>query len=153
MSMDARNEKVAAAIWPWRDREQDGAVAEDRRRVRKALKQAAVTLGAAAVFFVLHWYRMSIVAAVIAAVVCVSGTLIPPLFNLLDGLVTATTRIVGGFFTWLLLVPFFCLVFVPARLILMLKGKDPMTRKCPSAETTYWVPRPARRPDHFARQY
>jgi len=52
--------------------------------------------------------------------------------------------------TWLLLVPFFYIVFGTGRLILLLTGKDPMhARKLPG-ERSYWVAHRGR-PD--AKQY
>jgi len=121
--------------------------------VRPTARYAATALAAGAVFFFFHRYRMSLVVTVAAFVVGIAGLIVPCFFSLLDRWVAALTRAVGGLLTWALLLPFFWLVFVPARLMLLLKGKDPMTRRCPSPEATYWIPRAARKPDHFTRQF
>jgi hypothetical protein len=51
-------------------------------------------------------------------------------------------------------VPVFYLLFVPGRLILMVRGIDPMCRKFPTAAPTYWVPRkPVTNLEEYKRQF
>jgi hypothetical protein len=52
-----------------------------------------------------------------------------------------TIRVSTAVLTVVLLTPFFYLVFVPARIILVLRGIDPLDRKFPSGGTSCWVPR------------
>lgn len=60
----------------------------------------------------------------------------------------------GKGITFLLLVPFFYLVFVPGRLLLALSGRDPLNRRFPSDEPSYWVKRaPGISPAHYKKQY
>lgn len=77
----------------------------------------------------------------IAAVLLLAGLFLPALYGKIDRLGRAFGRLVATALTWVLLVPMFFLVFAPGRLVLKLRGVDPLTRKCPSSEPTYWVPR------------
>ena len=144
---------VSAAVWRWRDREKNKAAEKAARRRRRMLTQGVVGLGAGAVMFLVGWPRMGTVAVSIGTVVLALGSLIPRAYDALDGAVMFTTRIFGQCLNWLLLAPFFYLCFLPGRLILLARGKDPMARQCPSGNATYWIPRPSRRPDHFKKQY
>lgn len=144
---------IAAAIWPWRDREKNKADATALGRRHRVCVQAVVGLTAGAVMLLLHWHRMGTVAVCVASTLFVVGRLVPGLYDAFDGTILRVARIFGQGLTWVLLVPFFYLCFLPGRLVLMAKRKDPMCRKCPSNEATFWVKRPARRPDHFTRQY
>jgi len=47
---------------------------------------------------------------------------------------------IGIILTWLLLVPFFYLCFIPGRIILLISGKDPLNRKFPTTNESYWSP-------------
>jgi len=61
---------------------------------------------------------------------------------------------VGNGVTWIVLVPFFYLCFLPIRLSMKLKGKDPMERKFDPKATTYWVPRAAiQNMDQYKKQH
>ena len=103
--------------------------------------QIAIPAALGAVFF----WRGRLPAAValwaVAAVLLLASLFVPALHAKIDRLGRAFGRLVATVLTWVLLVPMFVLVFVPGRLVLKLGGVDPMTRKCPSAEPTYWVPR------------
>lgn len=79
----------------------------------------------------------------LAAVLLVSGCLIPSLFNRIERAGQAFGRGVSTALTWVLLVPVFFLVFVTGRVILKLRGEDPLCRKFPTDATTYWTPRKA----------
>lgn len=90
----------------------------------------------------------------VAAVMLVSGLLIPALFIRIEKAGQALGRGVSVALTWILLVPFYFLVFVPGRLILMARGIDPLCRQFPTDAPTYWVPRkPVGSIDEYKRQY
>jgi hypothetical protein len=135
---------VSNTVWPWRMRESGTMPAKKEHRQLRAALQAAVAGGAAFVLFrVFHRPLAALVIAVLAGVILVSGLCIPPLFRLFDRFGQWLGKTVGAALTWGLLVPFFYLVFFPARLLLLARGKDPMARRFPSPEPTYWIPRPA----------
>ena len=76
------------------------------------------------------------------------------LYDRFDRLVRLLATALAIGLTWLLLVPFFYLCFVPGRLVLMALRKDPMNRECPSAEKSYWVPyRPSGGIERYSKQY
>jgi hypothetical protein len=90
----------------------------------------------------------------IGALLLISGFLIPSLFAKIEKAGRWFGKGVGTAITWLLLVPMFYLVFVPGRLILRIRGIDPMCRKFPTDAPTYWVPRkPVVNLDEYKRQF
>lgn len=98
--------------------------------------------------------RAAVALWAVAALFLVSGLFIPALHARLDAAGRAVGRAFATALTWVLLVPVFLLVFVPGRLVLKLRGVDPLTRRFPSAEPTYWVPRkPAAGDDDYKRQF
>ena len=118
------------------------------------LIQAIVPAFVGAVFF----YKGRTVAAEvlwgISGVVLVSGLFIPPVFARIEQFGRWFGKGAGMVITWVLLVPMFYLVFLPGRLILMLRGIDPMCRKFPTTATTYWVPRkPVTQLEDYKRQF
>ena len=161
MTPDFDQNRVSRVVWRWReptqpDRKPDPARS---RRVR-ACVQFAVMLGVSLVFFLLNRWTgkpHAVVAPVVLGLACfvlVSGFLVPPLFDAFDRLMKALGRWAGAGLTWLLLVPFFFLVFVPARVGLLLRGKDPMKRKFRSPETTFWITREKQRTrESYGKQY
>lgn len=92
--------------------------------------------------------------SVIGVVVLASGLFLPSLFLKLERGGRWLGHAAGISLTWLLLVPMFYLVFLPGRLILILTRRDPMARKFPTTESTYWIPRkPVANPDDYKRQF
>jgi hypothetical protein len=118
------------------------------------LLQAVIPAAAGAFFY----YKGKPVAAGIlcgiSALLLVSGFLIPALFLKIEKGGRWFGARVGTAITWILLAPMFYLVFVPGRLILMMRGIDPMSRKFPTDAKTYWVPRkPVVNVDEYKRQF
>lgn len=77
----------------------------------------------------------------LAILVLAGGLFHPPLFHAFEKFGQKLAHWVGTGLTWALLLPFFYLCFVPGRFIMALRGRDPLTRKFPSDEPTYWIPR------------
>jgi hypothetical protein len=89
-----------------------------------------------------------------ALVVLASSLLIPRLFAAIERFGRRLGLWLGTALTYLLLVPFFYLVFVPGRVILMLTGRDPMQRRFPSPEDSCWVLRESKMDDdHYRKQF
>ncbi len=150
---DAKQKRVLAAIWPWRD-SNGGKLSENAELRRRSTSQTAIVVCVAAVLvFGFHLRVMPAVLLCVATFLFVSARVFPPVFRLIDRGVTLLAVAVGSGLAWLLLAPFFYLCFLPARLILMLKGYDPLHRKCPSDEETYWTPRPPVGPGYYEKQY
>jgi len=120
----------------------------------KVLLQAVVPL-AVGVYF-LHKGRpvASGILMGLGGILLISGFLIPALFRQIETLGQWFGRTVSVTITWILLTVTFYLVFVPGRLILKLRGIDPMCRQFPTRATTYWVPRkPVAGVDQYNKQY
>jgi hypothetical protein len=132
--------KVSAAIWPWAGgRSAAPAPAVYRRALIQALVVAAIGL------FVLLKLRHAIVGGVVltmAAVLLVTGQFMPNAFLRIESWGQKLGKAVGAAMTWVLLVPFFYLCFLPGHLLLRALGKDPLKIKFPSGEPTYWTHRP-----------
>jgi len=70
---------------------------------------------------------------------------------------TALTRLgraIAVTLTWFLLGLVFLAIFIPGRLLLALRRRDPLQRRPDPARTTYWEPLPpATSPNRFEHQY
>jgi hypothetical protein len=119
------------------------------------LAQALIMLVVASLFyFVGHHRVLPLVLCFLAAVNVALGLAAPSAFAAVDRLLQAFGRWVGQGISWLLLAPFFYLFFVPARLILAARGKDPMNRRFPDTPASYWTPRrPVKGPDDYRKQF
>lgn len=79
----------------------------------------------------------------LAGLVLIGGWFVPPLFHAFEKFGQLLARWVAGGLTWGLLVPFFYLAFTFGRMVLLMRGIDPMDRKYPEPDrATFWVPRP-----------
>ncbi len=84
---------------------------------------------------------MAAIVAVISIVILGCGLFIPSAFMAIERFGLKLGEWVATGLTWILLVPFFYICFVPGRLIMALRGKDPLNLKFSSDAKTYWVPR------------
>ena len=148
MNRDA-DRTVEAVVWNWRG--PSAAPAGAKPGAGAALKQAAVMgLVGASLYFWLEHRAMGVVVWSLAGVVLASGLFLPPVFAAIERFGRRLGKGVGVVLTWGLLVPFYYLCFGTLRLIQKIGGKDPLCRKFPSDETTYWT---ARKPVRDAAQY
>ena len=138
---------VSKVVWPWVEKaERPKEPVSARPSVVKVLIQSIVPAVVGFLFYKFQWgSHADIVSKVlwgIASFVLVSGLFIPPFWRGIEAFGQFLAKFVGTALTWGLLVPFFYLVFVPGRLMLKLKGKDPMQQAFPTDKETYWEPRP-----------
>jgi hypothetical protein len=118
------------------------------------LIQAGVPAVAGLVFLLIGKLLAAKVLWGVSGVLLISGLFIPPVFNRIEQFGRWFGKGVGIAITWILLMPVFYLLFVPGRLILMVRGIDPMCRKFPTAAPTYWVPRkPVTNLEEYKRQF
>lgn len=120
----------------------------------KAVLQAVFM---SAVGFVLFKWKGHVIGPSIvwtlAGLVLIGGLFAPPLFHAIEkggkkiGLWFATAL------NYLLLTPFFFLVFTFGHLVLKVKGIDPMCRAFPTKETTYWIPRKPVTVEQYRKQH
>ena len=150
---DTPRKTAAAVAWNWADRETAPAPRAPSRVA--AVAQAAVALAVATwlMFFKKHVILGAVLYGV-GTLVLVGGLFIPALHRAIQRGGVWLGRIVGQALTWLLLMPFFYLCFPPARLILWLRGKDPLRRRWDPSAASYWTDRPpVEQAAHYARPY
>lgn len=145
---------VVRVVWPWNVPSAPAADPVARLR-RKALIQALVMAAVAALlFFGWHHRTMAGVLSALAALNLALGLAAPRAFGAVDRALQRFGGWAGQAMTWILLVPFYYLVFVPARLILLAAGRDPMKRRFPDKLESYWVAhRKAAGPDDYRKQF
>ena len=85
--------------------------------------------------------RMAIDIWSLASLLLLSAFFCPPAHAWTQRFGTLLSKWVGIFLTWGLLSPFYYLCFVPLHLVQFLRQKDPLSRRCPTTQSTYWVPR------------
>ena len=143
---------VSSVVWPWR--EKDAAKSAPHKTGPAAstvlLQAGIMAVIGALVYWKLDKHGMGLAVWILAAIVLVSGFFIPPVFKAIERFGQALGRWVGALLTWGLLVPFYYLFFLPANLLMKIRGKDPLCRRFPSNEPTYWTPR---KPVTDAAQY
>lgn len=109
----------------------------------KAVLQAAVMVGVGCLFFFrLHHFWGPIFIWSFAAVILITGLFVEAVNIAIEHFFSKyVARWVGTGMTYLLLTPFYFLVFAPAHWLLKARHLDPMHREFPSKEPTYWIPR------------
>jgi hypothetical protein len=146
------NGKVSEQIWRWKESPASG-IRHSRLALRAAI-QAAIAGGIGWLFLWRGHKGMAIFMAALSAFLFVSGLFIPWIFLAFERFGKKLGRWVGTGLTWLLLMPMFFFVFFPGRLILWLTRRDPMRRRFPSREKTYWTPRPpVEKNEQYTKQY
>ncbi len=151
-----KQNNVSKAIWCWREDgggRNKGVAAYHRKRV--IIQFLLMIVAAAVLRFVFKLMGIPVVIFCVGIFVLVSGFLAPSLFIGFNRFMKGIGRLTGTGMTWLLLCPFFYIVFAPVRLVLLLRGIDPMKRRFPSDESTYWVKqkKPPRGPEDYRKQY
>jgi hypothetical protein len=149
---------VSQAVWPWTRPKPAQSGGPARPAAVRVVLQAGVAFAAATAFHVwggsAHARVMSAFAAGVGVFALTTGLAAPSVFMAVDGFLRRLGHWAGIGITWGLLVPFFYIVFGGARLILRLRGEDPMARGFPSAAPTCWEPhRPQAGADSYAKQY
>ncbi len=121
---------------------------------KAVLIQAIVPAVVGLVFLLLAKPVTAYVLWGISGLILVSGLFIPPVFIKIEQFGRWFGKWVGLIMTWVLMIPVFWLIFVPGRVILKLRGIDPMCRKFPTDAKTYWVPRkPVTNLEDYKRQF
>jgi hypothetical protein len=148
-------QRVAAAVWPWRDR-RDETVARvpPINRTRAAGEGLAIAVVAILVAFVLKRPVAGAVVGCVAAIVLIGGLCVPSLYRGFKRAGAALARGVGFALTWMLLVPFYYICFTTGHVVLWALRKDPLERRFRAPNPSYWVAhRGPRDPASYRRQY
>ncbi len=144
---------VCQVVWPWR--EKMGTPPPRKPNRVAAGIQAAVLLALAALFYFVFGHPIpAIVLCCATAAILIGSFFVPPLFFAIERMGKTVGIWVGTALTWGLLTPFYYLCFLPGNLILRLLRRDPLCRRFPSDEPTYWKPRKiVTDMAHYSRQY
>jgi len=145
---------MKSTVWPWREPRSPSA-GHGVPSGRRVWAQCVVMAVAVGIF--LFVVRNIIAASIVGffLVLTLAGALFfPGLHRMLDRAIRALGRGIGLALSYVLLVPFYYLCFAPARLILKLRGKDPMQRAWEAKRGSYWDARPAVESEtHYRRQF
>ena len=146
-------DRVMETVWSWR-KPREGRPAE-KTALRASIQAGILAAVGAGLYFGLHRRGMAGVAWGMGALVGISGLLAPRVFKAIERFGQRLGQGVGIFLTYLLLVPFYFLVFVPAHAVLALRGKDPMQRQFPCPDETCWTPKKtsANLLHHYQKQF
>lgn len=138
---------VRQTVWPW---DAPAPIARQRPLWRRVLIQLAVMSVLAGLFFlfghvVMTWIIMGLLVcfAMLAAVA-------PRAYAGQEAFFARFALKVGVLLTYLLLLPFYWICFIPARILLFVRRKDPLHLAFPAPEASCWRLRP---PPRGARSY
>ena len=132
------SEEIIAVVWPWRARKD----AVTPRGPRRGPWIQFVVMTSVGLLFRFVWGHV-VMAYVLwgLATLLLAGLLFSE--KILRGFERTGHWLahgIGTAVTWILLVPFFYVVFSAGHLILRLRGKDPMQRSLDPGQSTYWTP-------------
>jgi len=154
--MSDKNNKISfKPTWKWRYQRNQPAVSRQSSRLGKLIFQSIVAFTVAGLFaFVFHRVLFAGIVAGIGLLIIICGLFIPRLYAALERIVGIFAFGVGQALTWLLLVPFYYLCFLPARIMLSLMKRDPMKRAWDLSAPTYWdEKRDIQDNDRMTKQY
>ena len=151
-SSSSVNNAVSSVVWPWRNAPTPKPSPPSRKTA--AIQSAAMAAIGAILFWGIGHRLAGTLAWTMAAAVLLSGLFFPPAFAAIHRFGKRLGKAVGTLVTWCLLAPFFYLCFVPLRLALLLRGKDPLHRQMPPRAPSYWTPRkPGANPSQYKKQF
>lgn len=142
---------VRLAVWPW---DAPPPAASARQRWQMPVIRLAVLLGFAVLLAGIGRPRFALFLATLGVLLCAATVASPAARRWMDRTLDWLGSGVGMVLTGLVLVPFFYLCFLPARLFLLATGKDPMHRQFPAPGQTLWRPRAPSPAEHrYHRQF
>lgn len=133
---------ASRVIWDWQKNKVSG-----QHAVKPSLTAAGIGLAVgavvAAIFFAYGHLVMMAVVLVISVSIFSCALFFPRAYHAIQVGLQKFSFVVGQVLTWLLLTPFFYLVFSFGRLVQKTFHRDPMTRSWRQDQESYWVERPA----------
>ena len=138
--MSGKNNKIISGpSWKWWYHRNQPAVSRQKSGRAKIIFQSIIAFAVAALFaFIFHRVLFAVIVAIIGFIVLICGLFIPKVYSAIERIIGVFALGVGQFLTWLLLVPFYYLCFLPARMLLTLTRHDPMKRAWDPPAPTYW---------------
>ena len=140
---DSEMNLVTQTVWPWRDRQPAQEAVSASASKRRYWIQWLIMVTAALIIY--HVFNHRVIGTIIGGL---SVLLLSGIF-FFDGVLRGFDRVghwlarnIGAGLTWILLVPFFHVVFGIGHLGLKLRKKDPMRRLLDASASSYWTPHP-----------
>ncbi|MFC1461525.1 hypothetical protein ACFLQR_03285 [Verrucomicrobiota bacterium] len=97
---------------------------------------------------------IGLVVLCVGAFIGVTGQVLPSAYNAFKRFGRVLAKGVGIGLSWVLLAPFFYICFGGARMVLMIRRKDPLHRRWDPEMKSYWVDRePVSDTEHYKRQF
>lgn len=130
---------ISKPDWKWRYQRNQPAVSRHGAGPGKLIFQSIIAFAVSALLvFIFHRVIFADIVAGIGLLILICGLFIPKLDAAFERIVGVFAFGVGQALTWLLLVPFYYLCFLPGRIILALIKRDPMNRDFNPLMPTYW---------------
>ena len=146
---------ITDVVWPWR--EADGNtqnIGVKRPRISSLALEVLIAGGFGCLFwFVFKKPEVAVIIFSIMGFSFLSGLFVPAAYYGFKEIFRKFAVGVGVAMTWLLLVPFFYLFFTAGRLLQLIFRKDPLNRKCPTDQNTYWIEHPENDIQSYSLQY
>jgi hypothetical protein len=142
--------------WPWQGL---GKAPPEKKsmpvRIKATIQAVVMTVIGFIIFRIFDHLIGPIIVWTLAALVIVGGWFVPPLFYGFEKAGAKLAFWVSAGLTWGLLVPFFYVTFGFGRLVLLLRGIDPMDRVFPDDKrASFWTPRaPVLNKDQYKKQH
>jgi len=131
---------ISGSAWKWRYQRNQPAVSRQKPGMGKLIFQSIIAFTVAGLFaFIFRHVLFAGIVAGIGLLILVCGLFIPKVYSAFERIIGIFAFGVGQALTWLLLVPFYYLCFLPARIMLSLTKRDPMKRAWDSSAPTYWT--------------
>ncbi|MFA7159560.1 MAG: hypothetical protein WC299_09680 [Kiritimatiellia bacterium] len=129
---------LSEPAWKWHYNLNRPAAGKNYRAIRLIIQTAIAFTAASVLAFIFHRILLAEIAAGIGLINLFCGLFLPRAHAKIEKYAALFAFLVGQCITWMLLVPFYYLCFLPARLILALAGRDPMKRTWDTSAPTYW---------------
>ena len=147
-------DKNPGIIWDWRIPAANQQKSDSSRRRFLVIQCIIMVIIAILLFFIFHKPIFATVVCGLAVFILFTGLFSPSLLIKINAFGRGLGHVIGTGLTWLLLVPFFYMVFLFGRIILKILNKDPMQRNWEKDRDSYWIDRKDRHdPDYYKRQY
>lgn len=136
---EEKSKTISEPAWKWRYQRNQPTASKQSPLLGKLIFQLIIAFAVAALFaFIFHRVLFASIVAGIGLIILICGLFIPGLYSALERIIGIFAFGVGQALTWILLVPFYYLCFLPARMLLALTKRDPMKRAWDSSVPTYW---------------
>jgi hypothetical protein len=142
--------------WPWQGL---GKAPPEKKPMPIRVKATIQAAAMAAIGFIIYKVFDHLIGPAIvwtlAGLVLVGGWFVPPIFHGFEKFGAKLAYWVSAGLTWGLLVPFFYITFTFGRLVLLLRGADPMDRAFPDeGRASFWTPRaPVPSKEQYRKQH